>query len=305
MGERRFLAFIVVALVYNFRLDSVSSKSHDSKILTNCILDDLRNINDEFKIKLSDFSVANFVFSHCDLSIIPENCLADVMSLRSIDFQHSNISSIHPSALNGLSKLEVLRIVGNPNLTQFQSWTTNDLDKLYELDLHNNNMNDLDPLALRHYPKLLSLNLQKNSIHQIPASFFYFTPNIETLNLACNSLQRIESFTFKELLPLVDLNLAYNQITFIDSYAFSTTTRLKSLQLNGNQIIGINSIVFYNLVRLEYLNLSENALSGYAVEEKAFVQNKNLLHLDVSRNSMRSIQATALKGLNSLQVRHI
>lgn len=298
MGQRPLIAFAILA--FNFQW--INSASIDANVHTNCTLDDLRNINDEYKFRNSPRALS-FIFSDCNVTSLPNAFFMNVSNSKSIEFLRSNISKISPFAFTGLAKLESLTIVENPNLTALQSWTANNLDKLMQLNLNHNSICDLDTFALRRYPKLLSLNLQDNFIAEIPVGFFDFSLNIETLNLARNSLERIESFTFKALLRLVDLNLAYNQLKFIDSYAFTTVTRLKTLRLNGNQLNLINSMVFFNLAHLEYLNLSENALNDYALQEDAFQQNIQLIHLDVSHNSMIAIQTYALNGLKALQVR--
>lgn len=297
MGQKPLIAFVILA----FNLQWINSASIVPNIHINCTLDDLRNINEQYKAVNLPVSL-KFVFSDCNVTALPDAFFINVADSQSIEFVRSNISTISPFAFSSLAKLETLTVVGNPKLTLLQSWTSNNLDKLMQLNLYHNGIRDLDTFALRRYPKLISLKLQDNFITAIPVGFFEFSLNIETLSLSKNLLKRIESFTFKALLRLVDLNLAYNQINFIDSYAFTTTTRLETLRLNGNQLTIINSMVFYNLARLEYLNLSENALNDYALEEEAFIQNTQLSHLDVSHNSMITIQTYALSGLKALQV---
>lgn len=300
MGQRPVIAFI---LLFGHLL-GISVAASDVNFIQNCTVDDLRNINDEYKsmpVGKSPLTL-NFVFSDCNLDTITEGVFVNIPSIQSLRFMKSNISAINTDAFSSLKNLMVLSIIGNPNLINLQSWTAISLDKLNELHLQHNGIHDLNTFALRRYPKLIRLNLKDNAIDDIPNGFFDFSLNIEHLNLASNSLQRIESFTLKALLRLVDLNLEYNEIEYIDSYAFTTTMRLKQLRLNGNQLTSINSMVFYNLNRLEYLNISENKLSDYALEEDAFEQNVNLIHLDVSYNSMIGIHAYALSGLRGLQV---
>lgn len=297
MGQTPLIVFFALA----FNCQWINSAVIESNIHTNCTLDDLRNINDQYKSADSPLPL-NFVFSDCNITALPRAFFMNVANTQSIEIVRSNVSTIDQFAFSALVNLESLSIVENANLTAFQLWTANNLDKLMQLNLYHNGIHDLDTFALRRYPKLLSLNLQDNFITEIPVGFFDFSLNIETLNLAQNSLEHIESYTFKALLRLVDLNLAHNHINSIDSYAFTTTTRLKSLKLNGNHLTTVNSMIFYNLARLEYLNLSENALNDYALEENAFQQNTRLLHLDVSHNRMVAIQTYALSGLKALQV---
>lgn len=287
-GQRPFIAFLVLACHFNWIIS-------EPDVVTNCTVDDLRKINSA-KSEKSPLT-PDFVFSDCNLTLLQDAIFLNVKNSKSIEFVLSNISAI---AAN-LNKLEELTIVGNSNLTAHMCIMKN-VYQLCQLNVYKNGIRDLHEFDLRTYSKLKRLNLQENLIKEIPVGFFDFVLNLETLNLNSNSLKRIESYTFKALLRLIDLNMAYNQINFIDSYAFTTTTRLKTLRLNGNQLARINSMVFYNLGHLEYLNLSENSLNDYALEEDAFQQNSQLLHLDISHNSIISIQTYALSGLKALQV---
>lgn len=299
MGRRRVVVFIVLSINYFFTVHHIAAS--ETKFIINCTTNDLRNINEQYQKSSSPLS---FVFSQCNLPTIPDALFGNVSAIKSIDFQYSAISSIHENAFNGLTKLQVLRIVGSPEFTHLQLWTTQNLDNLSTFDLHENSISKLDGNALRRYKNLKHFDLHANRIDEIPIGFLDLSFNLEILNLAGNLLQRIESDTFKALLRLIDLNLAHNQINFIDPYAFTTTTRLKMLRLNGNQIKSVDSMVFFNLNRLEYLNLSENALNGYALQEDAFKQNSQLLHLDLSHNTMFTVIPNALTGLSSLQVTH-
>lgn len=302
MGYRPLIvAFILLNSNYLLHIDSASDESNVANILTNCTIDDLQNINDTSK-KTSAPLGLSYKFLHCNFGTIPNAFLANVSHLRSLEVCSSKILSIRSDALGGLTKLETLRVVDNPNLTRFNSWSAETLDELIELDLRENGIKTLDKTALHRYPNLMHLNLHRNAITSIPIDFLGHSVNLETLNLAENLLQRIDPDTLKSLLRLVDLNLAHNRIDFIDAYAFTTTTHLKVLRLNGNRIKAVQSMAFFNLGRLEFLNLSENALNAYALEEDAFKQNHQLRHLDMSHNSMFAIMPNTLSGLNALQV---
>lgn len=296
------IAFILLYSNYLHRTESATNIKNLPNVMTNCTVDDLHSINEQYQNSFTSHPV-NYKFLHCNLVAVPDAVFINLSSLQSLEFYSSKILTLRSNALDGLLKLELLRIVDNPNLTQLNLWSADNLDDLVELDLHSNGIKVLDYEALIHYRNLKHLNLQQNAIAHIPIAFLSWTPDLETLNLAENAIQRIESDTFKALFSLVDLNLAHNRIDFIDDYAFSTTTHLTALRLNGNQIKTISSMVFFNLRALEYLNLSENALSAYdAVGEDAFKHNVNLLNLDLSHNSMFSITSDAFRSFYPLEV---
>lgn len=297
MGHRPLI--IVFILLHSNCLHRIESVSNVTNTITNCTVSDLHSINDRYKNITAPHGLS-YRFLRCNFNTIPDAFFTNVTHLQTLEFCSSTILSIRSDALNGLTELEVLRIIDNPNFVQLDPWSVHNLSKLIELDLHENGIKRLDAAALHHYPNLKQLNLRRNSIVNIPDDFLSVSFNLDTLNLAENSLQRIESNTFKSLVRLTDLNLAFNRIDYIDIYAFMRTTQLKVLHLNGNKIKRIEA--FFNLGRLEWLNLSENALNAYSFEEDAFKQNIQLHHLDMSYNSMYSILPNTFHGLHSLQV---
>lgn len=308
-----FIALILFCSNYMHHIESASPllppniTTNLPTVMTNCTVDDLNHINEQYKITSAAAAASllpvHYKFLHCNLGAIPDAFFINASLLQVLEFYSSKILTLRSNALDGLLNLEILRIVDNPNLKQLNLWSADDLENLIELDLHGNNIKLLDNEALIHYPNLKHLNLQQNAIERVPNDFLSWSYNLETINLSENHIQRIESDTFKALIDLIDLNLAYNRIKYIDENAFNAKTQLKVLQLNGNLLESINSKVFFNLNRLESLNLSENALNAYALDEDAFKGNENLLHLDMSHNSMFAIVPNALRGLNSLQVR--
>lgn len=300
MGQRSFIAFIFLISIIIFIAQSGANETTLSK--THCTLDSLRNAQKDVESPAESSSIVRFEFLDCDLPVLPDAVLTDLPGTESINFTHSNLSTISPYAFSGLRQLETLTIVGNPNLTLFQSWTPHNLDQLDKLDVHTNGIFELDTRALHRLPKLMHLNLNDNLIQEIPVGFFDFSLNIETLDLSSNLLSRIESHTFRALLRLIDLNLAHNKINYMDPYSFTTITRLQRLNLEGNQISTINSVIFHNLAHLEFLNLHANTLDEDSIEKAAFQQNSQLTHLDVSNNWLSTIHFNALDGLISLQV---
>lgn len=274
------------------------------KSVSNCTVDDLHKINENFESILSQNidsePTKEYFFSDCDINIVPDAIFTDVLKLRAIHFQRTNISLLKPSALDGLFDLEELIIAENSNLTKLQSWTTQNLVKLNKIMLPNNGLEKLEMFALKRYPQLIALNLSNNRISRIPIGFFDFSLNLEVLDLTRNLIDRLESIVFKALFRLTHLNLAFNQIKYIDAYTLTTTAHLRSLQLNGNSISSLHTMVFFNLAQLEYLNLSENAIKD--IDDYTFQQNIHLTHLDISFNLLDTIQSNALKGLELLQV---
>lgn len=305
MGQRPELFILLILLAHSYRAEVTNGV--ESKELSNCTIDDLRNINgDQQKSNKSIGPPKSFKFSNCDLPTLPNAFFVDVPNIQSLEFHHSNISSIGDFALSGMHELKKLSITNNSHLLQFESWSAHNLENLIELNLCDNGIQKLNSFALRRYSKLSSLNLAKNFITIIPVGFFDFTLSIETLDLSENQLQRMESYTFKALLRLKHLNLENNKISNIDPYAFTTTAHLETLRLNGNQIGTLDasdSTIFYNLAHLQYLNLSGNALAEYDIDDDTFHQNAALKVLDISHNSLIGLRANSLNGLKSLEVR--
>ena len=140
---------------------------------------------------------------------------------------------------------------------------------LLELDLSRNQINNIEPLSNVSYVNLISLNLSNNIIHDI-------SPLIK---VPFNNLQ--------------NLNLAHNLISDINPLSQVPFYNLDKLKLSSNKIRDIDIFMKVPFVNLTSLDLKNNKISD-AAKALAFISINNLLSLDLSHNSIKT-----LEGLNT------
>ncbi|XP_046393061.1 G-protein coupled receptor GRL101-like isoform X2 [Ischnura elegans] len=162
----------------------------------------------------------------------------------------------------------------------FLNYTLNEetfskLHRLSYLDLSNNSLTHIPPLAFKSLWKLLLLNLKDNKITTLLNSTFYRLPNLRTLHLQGNNINTIESMAFYGLSSLTTLDLSHQRITNISQGAFLGLRSLVSLDLSHNN--------------LQYL--MDGSLNGLP----------NLLFLDLSGNSIKMVGRNVFRSVSSLK----
>ena len=185
------------------------------------------------------------------------------------------------SALQGLTKLEVLDLDGNSisNISALER-----LINLTVLDLDDNNITDISPLS--GLTNLEVLGLRENSISNISAVRGLI--NLTRLELSVNPITDISAVM--GLTNLTELYLRSNSISNISAVA--RLTNLRGLFLSGNTVSNISPLSGLN--NLTGLFLSDNAVSNISPLSGL----NNLTHLTLSGNSISNI--SPLSGLNNL-----
>lgn len=295
-----FESIVVIVLslctIAPYASEEVNDVSETIRLVApNCAISGLRNEQGD----RSENVRTRIIIENCSNPSIPSSAFAHLNNIVSIDIIGSDVSAIDANAFDGLNVLERLSLTSN-NLTTFHVWSNENLDAVTTLDLSLNQVRELEVNALRPYPNLEYLSLAFNWIAEIPIGFFGKISSIQTLHLDGNSIHRIEAETFKPLLLLEQLYLENNEISFIDKFAFSTLAHLKSMRLDGNQITALEPTLFFASPRLQQLNLSHNTLDALTM---TFQENVELKVIDLSYNSISTLQSDALEGVESLEVR--
>ncbi len=111
------------------------------------------------------------------------------------------------------------------------------------LDLSDNKISTIDPLAFQGLGNLQELNLQNNEI-ALPAGVFTPLRQCTKLSLSFNQLPRIANSTFMGLTHLEELYLNHNKISVVEVNAFQDLSSLKQLFLWDNLITRLSDGVF-------------------------------------------------------------
>jgi len=161
------------------------------------------------------------------------------------------------------------------NLKNIEFLTNLNIENLLELDLSRNEINSIEPLANISYDKLITLNLSHNNIYDI------------------------EPLTKASFIYLKNLNLSHNLINDIEPLSKFPFNNLDKLKLSSNKIRDIQVLTKIPFINLTYLDLKNNKISE-ASKALAFISINNLISLDLSHNSIKSVE-----GLNANQYKNL
>ena len=173
--------------------------------------------------------------------------------------------------INNLSKL----ILYGYNIKNIDILTKIQAINLQELDLSRNKIDNIESLSNIGYNKLTTLNLSNNNIYDISPLIKASFENLKNLNLSHNLIGEIE--------PL-------SQVKFYN---------LDKLKLSNNKIRNIEVFSKVLFINLTFLDLSKNEICE-ASKPLGFISIQKLLHLDLSHNSIKTIE-----GLNVGQYQNL
>lgn len=144
-----------------------------------------------------------------------------------------------------------------------KGYTSEQLSKLTELDLHDNEIESIHPKLFEDLTKLILTSNYGITYH---ARLFDHCENITSLDLSGNKLTTFDENTFKQLNKLSVLRLHNNQIESIHQNLFKTCSNLKELYLHENKFKKIYRNTFDHFESIQIISIYSNqiyALSFY------------------------------------------
>ncbi|XP_022104661.1 uncharacterized protein LOC110986779 [Acanthaster planci] len=217
--------------------------------------------------------------------------------------------------------LRRLSMAGN-NLERFPNGSFSRLWRLKALDLSDNHISDVAPIAVLSLRQLI---LSQNDLEQLNASTFRRLSLLRELYLDQNTIWSIHEGTFRNLpslmklslkdnlltddpvgwftqTPLEELHLSYNRIPLTSGirgwFGENATLNLKLLFLESNGIKFLPKDVFAGLQTLEVLNLNGNRLT--VVNKHDFSGLTGLQELQLNDNDLMEIHEESLIQTPSL-----
>jgi len=186
-------------------------------------------------------------------------------------------------------------------ITRLKS-TFKHMAEVNQIHLNNNELTDLPPATFENLNKVTILNLHYNSITNsiaspIPANVFKGMTELKTLNLMNNALRTFGPDPFQGTTKLANLYL-HNDI---NTSGFSQ---------NNFSAAPLPADVFKGLTELKTLILSRTQLSSIVPEpfpggQGTFSGLANLEYLDLSVNSMTTLQNGTFNGLTALKTLYL
>lgn len=179
----------------------------------------------------------------------------------------NNISSLLTGAFllpEPLLELSHLNLRGN-NLVQVEAHALAGLPSLKQLDLGDNSLTQLSPLALGN---------TSSPIEELNLSHSLW--NHSFVSLVANILQQ------GNLPNLKHLDLSNNHLLFLPEGMFSSLPSLQHLDLHNNSLVSLHDVSFQGLHQLQSINLSDNSLKY--LKNSTLLQLQNLTTLSLGHN---------------------
>lgn len=244
----------------------------------------------------SSINVINL--QHNEIKEIPSKAFKDLLFLHTLDLSHNGIRSIGDAAFLNIVLLHILRLNNNmlPSFKKeyFKLTVPAPGTELRILDLSQNDITFLQPLAFQLHSKLTWLSLSHNRLSFFPAEIVRDLRELEHLDVENNEIKSLENSDFANSPYLRELNLRNNVIESVAETAFQNSTQLQDLDLSHNNIEELPEDVFVGIARL-HLDLSHNRLSS--LHKKIFQRGKmqKLQALNLAYNNFDKVPVETLQ----------
>lgn len=153
--------------------------------------------------------------------------------------------------------------LGQNTITRIKQNSFSGYTRLTQLDISNNLISVLDPLAFHTVSSLQTLLINFNQITQIGATAFSSLRKLIVLQLQGNIINSIHQNAFNDLVGIRELNLAGNRLTNLPDGVFAAMSAMQMLFLQENQLVlSANSQFLRGLRGLQDIDLDGNRFSA-------------------------------------------
>ncbi|XP_014218318.1 toll-like receptor Tollo [Copidosoma floridanum] len=236
------------------------------------------------------------------LEKFPKEAFSILGNLTTLSIRGHRIEEL-PSDIfaDSLAALKVERFdFSNGKLNLLPIETFGPLKKLKILDLHGNQIQDLQRNQFKGLRDVETLDLSYNLIDKLDASYFYDLTKLGSCNISNNRITELKRGTFARNSLIKVLNLNNNKIQKLDSNTFRGMRLLRRLYLSNNRISEVSRGTFGTMTRIGVIDVSKNMIKK--VDYQMFYQLQYAEHIDVSENQVTIVEKEAFKGLFSAVV---
>ncbi|VEN48620.1 unnamed protein product [Callosobruchus maculatus] len=248
---------------------------------------------------------------------------------REMKISASNIPTLQRTSFHGIRDLDILRLNGT-NTRYVDPGTFEDMNKLQELYITDNNIQKIFNNSFNPLPKLKTLDLSHNALIDFESQFLDGNLNLMYLNISSNQLSslsfkhsiKLESidvrnnviktinfenitanfgyFSYNRLrqiegctLKVQNLDLSYNNMSTLpslDKKCSKPEFEVVVLKLSHNVLTELNSNFFQAFPKLTSLNVSNNMIAHLSVTMFQYFPGMN--NLDMSYNMLSEFDAS-------------
>jgi hypothetical protein len=256
-----------------------------------------------------------------DITKLPADLLRDAgAALLGLDLVGTGLTVLPPDLFRPLRSIVTLSFSDNSRLTSLPETLFQGLSTLEYLFMQNNKLDIALPANLfRDCVSLRSVAAANCTLTYLPEALFRYTHKLEIVYFEHNQLTQIPASLFANHSALREVNLQENRLGHLSPHFLSGTPGLTWLRLDGNPVAADVPALLRGLppsARLSFLGLRDVGLTDFLVNEAMLAsattsvasspQMGNALMsletLDVSKNSLRSLDVTLLTTLKFLNV---
>ena len=229
-----------------------------------------------------------------------QNCGA-ILGHREVVYDTCNYSQAQPYSVMMIYPVHTQALtLSDNNIVKIEVNAFQSLINLEYLDLHKNELRELDADLFLHLSLLKELYLDSNMLQRLPPNIFHTLTSLRYLNLDKNDLKELDADLFLPLSLLKDLWLNYNILQRLPSNIFQNLTNLQYLFLNKNELGELDTDMFLHLSMLKLLLLGNNKLKR--LPPNIFHKLTSLESLYLHNNELRELDADLFLHLRLLKV---
>ncbi|XP_055331496.1 PH domain leucine-rich repeat-containing protein phosphatase 2-like [Paramacrobiotus metropolitanus] len=229
-------------------------------------------------------------FNH--LTSLPSRIFQNICSLKTLIIDHNRLTML-PDRFGSKCQLETLMMHQN-KLTYLPDRFLSTCNRLRVLNVSNNRLFSLPaPSAFTDQNRIQELYLAANHLQDDALDIVTKYPRLKVLNLAYNDICSITDEFFHTLELIEELNLSGNKLTSLPA-AVKQLTNLQTLKLHSNHLRAVPD--FSGCTALRVLDIGGNELDKLVLDS---IMGENLKHLDVSFNLHLRIDYSQFEKLSS------
>ncbi|CAF0847185.1 unnamed protein product [Adineta steineri] len=242
-----------------------------------------------------NLSLERLIADHNRINVLPNKFFTSSKRLQYIRLNHNRLLQLPEKITN--CNIETLLLHSN----RIEQLPVNFLKNMHRLKILNLSSNQLISLPLPNdrtdLNRLQELYLSCNELDDDVFALISRYERLKILYLAYNKLEQLDDVSLSKLVSLTDLNLSGNNIQSLPQTALSSMENLQGLYLHSNQLRAIPDLRQLN--SLKVLDLSFNAIDSASIDN---LFPPSLTILDLSGNQAINIQRDSLKSLSQKTV---